>query len=304
MGLAACSWGHRGTPTSHRGSRPLQPPSSRAWVLHPMSGYHVPCPGAAGHNRGSPRSTQRQPRGDPPSQLGDTQGRRHGPGAAGRETQPALPPAPEPVRHLEGIRQACSPPCKPFVEQIPAVTHCNCCKLYKRRVFHSDGSVQLARAAPTCRGAWPRGSRPEPPASFFLFSFSSSGDEERAGRWEEPGGCLRQAGSPPGCWVIVCRGLVGAQWRLAPMAQTTPPPRAGCGGTPVADRQTHGHAGVGDRSGRDGDPQTCCLRRAGAAGCYAQMCAQGFCPPQRGDSGPWAALGGGGVQLRWAHACA
>lgn len=202
MGLTACSWGHRGTPTSHRGCHPLQPPSSRAWVLHPVSGYHVPRLGAPGHDRGSPRSTQRQPRGDPPSHLGDTQGRRHGSGAAGRETQPALPPAPEPVRHLEGIRQACSPPCKPFVEQIPAVTHCNCCKLYKRRVFHSNGSVQLACAAPTCRGAWPGGAVQSPPRLSFYFlsfsAFSSSGDEEQADRREEPGGCLRRAGSPPG----------------------------------------------------------------------------------------------------------
>ncbi|CAM4554210.1 unnamed protein product [Lepidochelys kempii] len=36
------------------------------------------------------------------------------------------------------------PPCKTFVEQILVVTHCNCCKLYKCRVFCSNESMQLA----------------------------------------------------------------------------------------------------------------------------------------------------------------
>lgn len=213
IGIPVCSWGHRGIPTAHGGSPPLQPPilclgtASHVRVPRPMSGYHVPCQGtashvgvphpipryyiprlgAAGHDRDSPRPGHQQPRGDSPSHPRDTQGCGDGPSAGGREMQPGLlPSAPEPTRHLERIRQACSPPCKPFVEQIPAVTHCNCCKLYKRRVFRSNGSMQSARAVPTCRSAWPRGSRPEPhcvlPFIFSLFfGFCCSGDGEQAG---------------------------------------------------------------------------------------------------------------------------
>lgn len=82
----------------HRGSLPSPPPSC-AW-----------------EPRGTRAST---PRGDPPSHRGtlrDTSTPQR------RETQPVLPPAPELTQHLEGIRQTRSPPCKPFVERIPAVT--------------------------------------------------------------------------------------------------------------------------------------------------------------------------------------
>lgn len=53
------------------------------------------------------------------------------------------------------------PPCKPFVEQILVVTHCNCCKLYKRCGFCSNGNMQLACTAPTrhhaCKASQPVG---------------------------------------------------------------------------------------------------------------------------------------------------
>lgn len=73
-----------------------------------------------------------------------------GPGAASsssRHQNSAGAAAPAPGSTWRELGRRAPPPRQPFVEQIPAVTQCNCCKLYERRAFGRMGT--LARAALT-----------------------------------------------------------------------------------------------------------------------------------------------------------